>query len=142
MDLLITNLGNEAMNKNGNCPDKIEPGVANEKEEGLDDILAEARKEIETFFDFRLIEDGAFEMRLYLSKAMYVYVLDIKWKSLNNAIFKKELRLTGDLPSIDEVIEAFKKQVVGDTFIKAFLDYDFLKRLNDEEKNNTEKKTS
>ena len=130
------------MNKNGNCPDKIEPGVANDKEEGLDDVLAEARKEIETFFDFRLIEDGAFEMKLYFSKDMYVYVLDIKWKSLNNAIMKKQLRLTGDLPSIDEVIEAFKKQVYGDTFIKAFLDYDFLKRLNDEEKNNTEKKTS
>tara|TARA_R100000781_G_C4066988_1_gene123138 strand:- start:625 stop:1017 length:393 start_codon:yes stop_codon:yes gene_type:complete len=130
------------MNKNGNCPDKMEPGKINHNEEGLDDVLAEARKEIETFFDFRLIEDGAFEMKLYFSKDMYVYVLDIKWKSLNNAVLKKQLRLTGDLPSIDEVIEAFKKQVVGDTFIKAFLDYDFLKRLNDEEKNNTEKKTS
>ena len=130
------------MNKNGNCPDKMEPGKINHNEEGLDDVLAEARKEIETFFDFRLIEDGAFEMKLYFSKDMYVYVLDMKWKTLNNAIFIKQLRLTGDLPSIDEVIEAFKKQVLNDTYIKAFLDYDFLKRLNDEEKNNTEKKTS
>ena len=130
------------MNKNGNCPDKMEPGKINHNEEGLEDVLAEARKEIETFFDFRLIEDGAFEMKLYFSKDMYVYVLDMKWKTLNNAIFIKQLRLTGDLPSIDEVIEAFKKQVLNDTYIKAFLDYDFLKRLNDEEKNNTEKKTS
>ena len=130
------------MNKNGNCPDKMEPGKINHNEEGLDDVLAEARKEIETFFDFRLIEDGAFEMKLYFSKDMYVYVLDMKWKTLNNAIFIKQLRLTGDLPSIDEVIEAFRKQVLNDTYIKAFLDYDFLKRLNDEEKNNTEKKTS
>ena len=44
------------MNKNGNCPDKIEPGVANDKEEGLDDVLAEARKEIETFFNDRVQE--------------------------------------------------------------------------------------
>nr|AKH47367.1 hypothetical protein [uncultured marine virus] len=112
--------------------DKLEPmeGIEHtEEQKTAISVLTEAGPKIQKFFNIHTYKLETMRMTIALNPVMNIYTFTIGWAAHNNIPLEKELRLTENVPTAQDVIEAFKAQAVPDPVIKAFLTKEFLESL-------------